>query len=101
MELGDKSAYFDCCESHWTVVQAIQGAAPVIAAFQRDRTLLTMLSLFLPALPLHQQLTKVQFNTGAASTSRHSHAKHQIAVCQPVLETRLVPDTWHILAFIQ
>ena len=69
---GTESACFDWCESRRTAVQAIQGAAPAIAAFQRDRTLLTMLSLYLPSLPLHQQLTKVQLNRGAASNSCHS-----------------------------
>lgn len=47
-------------------MQGIQDAAPLIAAFQRDRTLMTMLSLYLPQLPLHSQLTKVQLNAGAA-----------------------------------
>ena len=47
-------------------MQGIQDAAPSIAAFQSDRTLMTMLSLYLPQLPLHSQLTKVQLNAGAA-----------------------------------
>ena len=95
--LGAKSACFNWCESPRTAVQAIQGAAPVIAAFQRDRSLLTMLSLYLPSLPLHQQLIKVQLNKGAASTSCRCPAKCQIAACQPVSDTLLVPDPWHIL----
>ena len=88
-------------ESCRTIVQAIQGAAPVIAAFQRDRTLLTMLSLYLPSLPLHQQLIKVQLNKGAASTSCRSPPRCRIAARKPVLETLLVPDTWHAIEFIQ
>ena len=48
-------------------MQGIQDAAPSIAAFQSDRTLMTMLSLYLPQLPLHSQLTKVQLNAGAAA----------------------------------
>ncbi|CAL8465421.1 g4957 [Coccomyxa elongata] len=44
--------------------QAIQRAAPAIRAFQEDRTLLTMLSLFLPEMRLHSQLTKLQYNAG-------------------------------------
>ena len=51
------------------VMQAIQEAAPLIAAFQRDRTLITMLSLYLPTLPLHSQLVKVQLNAGTAMPS--------------------------------
>lgn len=46
------------------VVQAVQRAAPAIAAFQKDRTMLTMLSIFLPKLRLHSQLVKLQFNDG-------------------------------------
>ena len=98
--LGTKSACFDWCESHRTPVQAIQGAAPVIAAFQRDRTLLTMLSLYLPSLPLHQQLIKVQLNKGAASPSCQSNTGRQIAASHSVSETLLVLDTWHMLTLI-
>ena len=86
MLMDAKSACLDWCESRRTAVQAIQGAAPVIAAFQRDRTLLTMLSLYLPSLPLHQQLIKVQLNKGAASNSCHLPANGQTAACQPELE---------------
>ena len=50
-----------------SITQGIQDAAPSIEAFQRDRTLMTMLSLYLPELPLHSQLTKVQLNAGAAA----------------------------------
>ena len=45
-------------------MQDIQKAAPAINAFLRDRTLLTMLRLFLPSLPLHSQLIKLQCNIG-------------------------------------
>ena len=55
-------------------MQSTQEAAPFIAAFQRDRTLMTMLSLYLPQLPLHSQLTKVQLNAGAAVPHPDSEA---------------------------
>ncbi|BDA50077.1 probable Egl nine homolog 3 [Coccomyxa sp. Obi] len=44
--------------------QAIQRAAPAILAFQEDRTLLTMLSVFLPEIRLQSQLIKLQYNAG-------------------------------------
>ncbi|EIE23118.1 hypothetical protein COCSUDRAFT_29112 [Coccomyxa subellipsoidea C-169] len=46
--------------------KAVQEAAPTIAALQRDRTMLTMLSLFLPHLRLHSQLIKLQYNAGSS-----------------------------------
>lgn len=38
--------------------------APLMAGFQRDRTMLVMLSLFLPSLSLTSQLIKLQCNAG-------------------------------------
>ena len=43
---------------------AVQAAAPLCSQLQTDATLRTMLGMHLPALRLHSQAVKLQYNAG-------------------------------------
>ncbi|GLC68387.1 hypothetical protein PLESTF_000685600 [Pleodorina starrii] len=51
-------------ESELTLDSGIQSAAPLCARLNSDRTLATLLSLFLPQLTLDSQAIKLQYNAG-------------------------------------
>ena len=77
-------------------MQDIQEAAPAISAFLQDRTLLTMLRLFLPSLPLHSQLIKLQCNTGVplppAACGMLLSCLHETFVVHVCAADMLAPD---------
>ncbi|GIL47055.1 hypothetical protein Vafri_3886, partial [Volvox africanus] len=52
-------------EAELTLDSGIQAAAPLCAALNSDRTLATLLSLFLPQLTLDSQAIKLQYNAGS------------------------------------
>ncbi|KAG2451493.1 hypothetical protein HYH02_004091 [Chlamydomonas schloesseri] len=51
-------------EAELTLDSGVQAAAPLCSALNSDRTLATMLSLFLPQLTLDSQAIKLQYNAG-------------------------------------
>lgn len=51
-------------EAELTLDSGVQSAAPLCASLHRDRTLATLLSLFLPQLTLDAQAIKLQYNAG-------------------------------------
>ncbi|KAG2445831.1 hypothetical protein HXX76_000435 [Chlamydomonas incerta] len=51
-------------EAELTLDSGVQAAAPLCSALNADRTLATMLSLFLPQLTLDSQAIKLQYNEG-------------------------------------
>ncbi|PNW74928.1 hypothetical protein CHLRE_12g504100v5 [Chlamydomonas reinhardtii] len=51
-------------EAELTLDSGVQAAAPLCSALNTDRTLATMISLFLPQLTLDSQAIKLQYNAG-------------------------------------
>lgn len=51
-------------EAELTLDSKVQDAAPIVNQINEDRTLMTMLSLFMPKLTLDSQAIKMQYNCG-------------------------------------